>query len=717
MKILGVYNRTIERDEKTGYTKFTVKTEEDIADPRYGTIICQGIIPLYPVNTPLEIDIEKNDTDVSYKIISCIPKSGGEATTLSFLSSEYFNNIGPTLARQIIEKIGEDVFEFVQKENAFSRLMEIPRMPEDAAKMLIKKVKNLVSLQEIVTYITTLGGNYFQAVDIYEMFGEKSLEVIHNNPYILSIANLPFYVCEAIAKKNNINWYEPMRITALVNHVMNQNRQNGNTRIEYNELINKVHNTEKYANMGYHTKDLFIEAEITDKRFVLEEDNGKVYVYYKKDYQIEMIINKEIKRLITSAKFFQNGKATIEDIEKICNITYDKDQRKVFDTTKKGGISIISGGPGTGKTSTLNGLLKKFEIENPSIEIVLCAPTGCAAKRMQVSTGRQAFTIHSLLDIKPFDKDIYMTGEQLTADVVIVDEVSMVDAELMAKLLKSIKNGAKLILQGDKDQLSSVGAGNVLHDLLESNIIKETYILETVHRQKNENKIIENSKRIKKGNSNLINDNSFVIHRFFKEEDMVEAAVKNAKRLYMLNQGNVKLFTPARKRKFACSSVNLNKEMKEYLKPSDKESLSCNGYKFSVGDKVIFTSNNSQKGYWNGEEGYVTDIQIHGLKKYMTIQIIEGEEISICGNDLNNVELGYAITAHKSQGSECDTAIILVPKNPAKLLERSLLYVEVTRAKNKVELYVEDNALELAIKNAGDKKRNTGLVNKLIKVA
>jgi exodeoxyribonuclease V alpha subunit len=444
---------------------------------------------------------------------------------------------------------------------------------------------------------------------------------------------------------------------------------------------------------------------------VLEETDGMVYVYTKSDYENEVNIVNDIKRLASSAKKLKSL-TPIDEAEDYCGVRYSQEQINTFDALETTGLKIITGGPGTGKTTLLNGFLWKYERDNPDSSILLCAPTGRAAMRMRESTGRDAFTVHKALGIRPFEsKSFAPDTKKLDADCVVVDECSMLDEEIFCRLMGAVKNGALVLLLGDKDQLPSIGAGNVLSDLLQSGKI-ETYALTHIFRQNN-SLIIENSRRISRGDVDIKQGSRFLIKRFQTEDDMVNYAANVGKNCKSRGVGDVKFFTPSRNRKFLSGTVNMNGRLQDMMNRSGK-SVTYGCYTYYVGDKVVFNANDYEKGYYNGQEGIVTDIQEHNNMQYITIETDDGH-INLTGTDMEDIELGYIMTAHKSQGSECKNAVVLIPLHPASLLKRQLLYVEVTRAKECVMILSERDALEQAISCKYEYERSTGLKEKLKK--
>ena len=325
---------------------------------------------------------------------------------------------------------------------------------------------------------------------------------------------------------------------------------------------------------------------------------------------------------------------------------------------------------------------------------------------MSECTGRKATTIHKLLNIRPFESKTGAYSKKLTADMIVVDESSMIDTFIMSRLLSSVKSGALLILLGDKDQLPSVSAGNVFEDILSSGLV-ETCYLTSVFRQDSRSLIIENSHKVLNGDSRVKCDKTFKIREFSSEADMIVAA-RNVAAQCIDKEYGFKLYTPSKNRKFASGTIQMNRILQSLYHHGEADHVSYGQYDYMVGDKVLFNRNNYEKGYFNGQEGIIRDIQTHNNTVHVSIETDEGR-ISLAGLELSDIELAYAMTAHKSQGSECDNAIILIPKEPASLLKNRLLYVEITRARHGVLILCEKGALQAAVGRRGQIIRNTGL--------
>ena len=704
MIINGAFIRYTKRNEKTGQTRFGIRTET-------GKVICDGKIQNYPFNIPLEITGEYKDG--MFQVQFSKPCFYNKEDTKRFLLTKLFAEVGQVSAEKISTIPGEELYKNCMDETTWKALSEDVGIPFQTLCNTFKIIKSYIAFDELLKFVIGKGGDYYSVKKLTEHFGEGAADAIHANPYVMLYSGTNFVLCEQMAKEYGMHACDKKRVHAIMEYLLIQNEKNGNTKMAFHEICEKFRKLENDAKCGFVTSFLFLGEELLNDEYVYEIINDDImYVYLRQTYHAEKMIARNAKRLSVSKIVHAADKCfSVEQIEKICGISYSSEQKNTFEAPKTSGIKFIIGGPGTGKTATLNGLLKKITLEHPKATIALCAPTGRAAQIMKDGTGREAETIHKKLDIRPYEADILSNITKLDADYIFVDEFSMVDTMLMARLLSSLKNGATLILIGDADQLPSVGAGNVLADMIKSGFF-EVYRLTEIFRQENGSLIIENSRRIIKGDRRLKTDKNFVIKRFRTEMEMADYAIEAVRSCINKNINDYKLFTPVRNHKYVSGSVQLNRRIHEMCFTED-ESVTYGFYSFAVGDKVLFNTNNYQKGYYNGQEGVISDIQKHTGTTRVSVTTDEGT-IFLNGTELDDLELDYALTAHKSQGGECRNALILVPKRPSSMLQRRLLYVEVTRARKNVMILSEENALDIAISTCYETVRMTGLTEKLI---
>ncbi len=696
--LCGILTKIKRRNYKTGYVEAVLRNGAQI-------FCVSGIMPNYPVKTPLKIDCieETADGKVSYYIKNVRMYSESDSDLIPFLCS--FSpafGIGKKEAQKICSHKEGEFFSYLKNLTDYK-----PYSGKE--KRILAHIKEYLHFEDFYEYVRSIEGNYHTANMIFRVHGRYSEQKCRENPYILLTADYPFEMCDKLSSEYGIPSFDKQRVSSVINYALCLSQGNGNTRISFHELCSIIQREENRAKK-HHTHPLFIAEAVQNGNYHIEYKEDEVFIYLLEDYINENTIAQNVIRLEKTAVSLGNNMLTVEEVESDCKIAYSKEQKDTFSVLDRSGVKVITGGPGTGKTTLLNGLLHKYKEEHPFFEIVLCSPTGCAARRMQESTGMPAYTIHQLLKIRPFDAKNEIKGAKITADCIIVDECSMIDTFIAARLFSSIKNGALVILLGDIDQIESVGSGRVLKDLIESGFI-QVYELKTNYRQGNDNPIIDNAISVSEGNTKLFTTDRFQILRFPSQEAIVEDLKERIPSL-LNNNSDCKIFTPSKKRKFAASTSNINKQVQEILKKDDTDSIFYGSNEYHVKDKVIFTRNNHKLGYYNGEEGIITHIH-RGTDRIYLVVATDDDTIQVDLSNLDDLDLAYAITAHKSQGSECDHAVIIVPKEPKSLLRRQLLYVEITRAKQNVTILSEKNALEEAISKKHEVIRYTGLKEKL----
>lgn len=701
MEILVEFIRFKGRNAKTGDSEILAKYDGK-------NIICKGVCQSYTRHTPIRLT--GNYEKEKFIFDTCSIDLSDKDLAYRYYTTEEFKGIGPAEAGKIIKEIG-DASQYV-KDNPDEALYQ--GLYSHAVIVLLRKIRDIVSFEDIYAFMKSRGCSYHNAHVLYKKYGAGAGNALDQNPYTLLESGTSYAYAEKLAKERGMLEYDEKRVCAIVRYILEKNNESGNTRIEIEKLYKMVQILESRAKCGFTTKPVYVAQEVMSDSYRLEYTKDKVFIYLKQDRLSEESIAKDVRRLKTSAMALTDA-LPIEDVEESVGVKYSKDQKECFGVLKESGIKIITGGPGTGKTTLLNGLLYKYEAENKGKTVALCAPTGRAARRMRESTGKEAKTIYKLLGIRPSDNRRAIHTDKLGADLVVVDEVSMVDADMMALLLASVKNNALVILMGDSEQLPSVGAGNVLSDLIESGAVK-TYRLSSVHRQKEGSVILDNSKKILSGRADLKESSNFKMENYENEEKMlkrIERIVRGSKEKI----DKIEIYTPSKNPKFRTGAVAINRSLQKILSGVDEENSITHGYySFGVGDKVIFNRNSydDAKNFYNGEGGVITSVQKIEGTNIVVVRAEDGAVIELRDEDLDAIDLGYALTAHKSQGGETETAIILVPKKPSSMLLRNLLYVEVTRAKKNVLILSEGDALKKCISSYMEIKRNTGLKDLLV---
>ena len=646
-----------------------------------------------------------------------------------YLSAGVIHGIGPVTAKKIIAKCGEDTLDIM--ENHIERLMEIEGIGEKKFQIIYESYIEQQGLKDIILYFHKHGVTNNQCIKIYKKFGPNAKQIVSNNPYILceEISGIGFKTADRIAMSIGIKNDSDFRIQSGIKYVMNQYCADGNTYMPKKNIIDECE------------KNLLVPRELIEKniydmaatqKIIIENVNGEEGGFLLQYYYCELGVTSKIVTLglqdiptINSDVEFE-----IDVFEREQKIKFAESQKEAIIGAFNNGIEIITGGPGTGKTTIIKAIIHIYE--NNGMKVVLGAPTGRAAKRMTESTGREAKTIHRLLEmgVSEDDESVFEKGESspLDCDVIIIDEASMIDIMLMQSLLKAIKLGTRLIIVGDVDQLPSVGAGNVLRDLIESEYIKVVRLKE-IFRQGNESLIVVNAHRINEGKMPLLNqkDKDFFFINGENQEKIVET-IKDLinRRLPGFNKSwdklrDMQILTPMRKGTLGV--INLNNSLQEMFNPPsrDKKEKNSRDIVFREGDKVMQTKNNySLKwfrvsgigenegiGVFNGDLGFIQSIDEE--KKVMTIIFDDERKVLYDFSFLDELDLAYACTIHKSQGSEFKVVIIPVFMGSPFLMNRNLLYTGITRAKQLVVVVGFQKALMYMINNTNSMERHSAL--------
>jgi exodeoxyribonuclease V alpha subunit len=653
-----------------------------------------------------------------------------------YLSAGIIHGIGPVTAKKIIEQFGEQTLEIM--ENHIERLMEIEGIGEKKFQIIYESYIEQQGLKDIILYFHKHGVTNNQCVKIYKKFGPNAKQIVSDNPYILcdEISGIGFKTADRIAMSIGVESISEFRIQSGIKYVMNQFCATGNT---YMPIINIIEECEK---------NLFISKELIEKNIYDMAAQQKIIVEKINDIEIGFLLQYYYCELGVTSKIITLGLQQIQTInsdvdfevdvfEKEQKIQFAPSQREAILGAFNNGIEIITGGPGTGKTTIIKAIIHIYE--NNGMKVILGAPTGRAAKRMSESTGREAKTIHRLLEmgISEEDESVFEKGESspLDCDVIIIDEASMIDIMLMQNLLKAINLGTRLIIVGDVDQLPSVGPGNVLKDLIESEYIKVVRLKE-IFRQGAESLIVVNAHRINEGEMPLLNqkDKDF----FFINEDNQDKILSTIidlmnRRLPKFNKSwdilkDMQVLTPMRKGMLGVN--NLNIRLQEIFNPSskDKKEKTSRDILFREGDKVMQTKNNytlkwvrvngfgenEGVGVFNGDLGFIENIDEE--RKTLTIIFDDERKIIYDFNFLDELDLAYATTIHKSQGSEFKVVIIPIFMGSPFLMNRNLLYTGITRAKQLVVVVGFQKALMYMINNTNSIERYSALKHRIIDI-
>lgn len=640
-----------------------------------------------------------------------------------YLGSGFIKGIGPVMAKRMVEKFGVETLDII--DTSIARLTEVSGIGQARIEMISKAWVDQKEIREVMIFLQEYGVSTTYATKIYKHYGQDSIKVVKDNPYRLAtdIFGIGFITADRIAEKIGIPKDSILRGEAGILYVLHKLSDEGHVYYPYEQLIEKgkeVLNVER---------DLIVQALAkiaAEKKIFLEDlnldpenfqENNKA-VYLAKFHVCETGIARRLLNLSRIPKHLRpiDMDRAIQWVQKQLSITLAEKQAEAVMGAIKEKIMIITGGPGTGKTTIVNCIIKIYEKIDK--RVMLCAPTGRAAKRLTETTNHTAKTIHRLLEFQPkggsFKKN---EDEPLKTDVLIVDEASMIDTILMHHLLKAVPLSATLILVGDIHQLPSVGAGNVLKDLIESGILKVVELNE-IFRQAKKSLIVVNAHRINNGQMPVTpqtDKNTLIDFYFIKEEapekvlscitDLVKTRIPNRFRFDPISE--VQVLTPMYKG--IIGAINLNAELQQKLNHSPQEVMR-GGRVFKLNDKVMQIRNNYEKEVYNGDIGMISAID---LEKQELVVCFEGRQVIYDFSELEDLVLAYAVTIHKSQGSEYPAVIIPVMTQHYLLLQRNLLYTGVTRAKKLVVLIGTKKALAIAIKNDKVKKRYTRLADRL----
>lgn len=649
---------------------------------------------------------------------------------LNYLSSGVIKGIGKKMAERIIDHFGTDALEIIQY--APQRLTEVSGIGESKAETIAEAFEEQRELREIILFFSQYGITPSYAVRIYKKYKEMTIAYIQENPYRLAdeISGIGFKKADQIARAMGISLNSKYRIHSGIKYMLGTFHGEGHTYAPGDILIDR---TRELLSVEESEVVEGIQELALKQKIQLERQDEEIIVYSMPYFYAETnTCNKLIELSQVELEPLEiDVDYEIESIEKEDGIALATNQKEAIRQSIENGIIVITGGPGTGKTTIINTLIKVFG--KLKKKILLAAPTGRASKRMTEATGKEAKTIHRLLEMGYSDDDdgmLFQRNEEnpLPADIIIIDEVSMVDIMLMNSLLKAISVGTRLIFVGDVDQLPSVGAGNVLRDIIDSKIIKVVRLNE-IFRQAEESMIVVNAHKINKGEYPILNhkDKDFYFMSRSRSEDILNTIIGLVKerlpKHYKFDPiKDIQVLTPMKKGEVG--SINLNKELQNYLNPPDKykREKELREKVFRVGDKVMQIKNNytlkwasldpnteerQGEGVFNGDMGYIQHINPEAQE--LTVFFDDNRSVVYTYTQLDELELAYAITIHKSQGSEFPVVVMPVTWGPPMLLTRNLLYTAITRARSLVVLVGTENYLNLMVNNNKIVERYSGL--------
>lgn len=715
--MIALYEKTIYRNEENGFCILRMVSEEKDGFPKETLEQQQGsddkihfsVKGYYlpeRTSTMLELDgkWEKSKYGMQYTVErfrEILPKT--KAGIVSYLSSGLIQGVGPAIAERIVEKFGLESLEVLEHEP--QKLMEVKGITEKKLECISRCFMESQGIRELMTFLSPYGVSVNKVKKIQDHFGGRSMEIIQDRPFSLcEISGFGFLTVDEIARKINFDPADPLRIEGAIVFILEEATEQGNVFLPEGEMLDQAYVMLNERCEGTPVSEMLIQRvfEAMQKKETLILDQGKVYL--PKLYLYEQRTAKNIAALLCRRRKIKDCTEVLEELQREQEIWLSDAQRNAVKMCIEHPFSIITGGPGTGKTTVLKLILGVYQRMFQGKEVLLAAPTGRAARKMAESTGYPyASTLHSALSLA---SDLYEQDTTvLSADFVIVDEVSMLDMHLAYHLFEALGSGTKVLFVGDVDQLPAVGAGNVLNELIGSGLVPMT-VLDTVFRQKNTSRIALNAYAMKDGDTKLLYGDDF---QFIEEEDSCQAAqtIQEIYRKEIANYGleQVQVLSPFRV-KSEVGVRNLNKILRECVNPLNSKSMEiCYGSNiFRYGDKVMQTKNTETVS--NGDIGFISKIE-KAEDEVITVTFSDRRRKKYLLDELKQLELAYATTIHKAQGSEYECVILPMLSSFYVMLQRSLIYTAITRAKKKVILVGQKKALFMAIHKNSSIKRYT----------
>ena len=734
MEIRGQIEEFIYQNESNSYTIAVFSLE----DGEVITVV--GYLPFISVGDTLKLNgkmVIHQDYGEQFKIDTFEKVMPEDAAALEkYLASGTIKGIGPATARKIIEKFGEETLTVFKFEPL--RLAEIKGISKDKAYEIGEEFNEKWGVWQIVSFLEQFGIGANNSKRVYDALGVDAVEKIQENPYVLVdiVYGINFNNIDKIAMQIGIPMDSDYRVKSGIKYALLVASYNGNTCVQKENLITYVKSIlEVDENI---IEDNIINLDVTSEIHIIEKEDEK-WVFLEPLYKAEKNIAERLAVLrdCENAKFMKNFESEIRKHEEKIDIELSEKQFEAIKQINENNVCIITGGPGTGKTTIIKCAIEIYKTHKK--KVVLCAPTGRAAKRMSETTGEEAKTIHRLLEIGKFEEDklgsIDTDVTPVDADVLVVDEMSMVDVFLMNYLVKAIYLGTKVIFVGDPNQLPSVGPGSILKDLIDSNQFATVH-LDKIFRQAAKSKIIVNAHNVNSGISFIGNkeyeedsENDFFYINESNQDKMLYQVLSLSKER-LKNYGdyeffkNIQVLTPTKKGKMGTKELNQSLQQTLNPKVDEIEEKIYGQVTFREGDRVMQIKNNydiywekgsrndlrtyeSNTGVFNGEIGRIAKIDSN--ERQMEVEFDDGKIAWYAFSELDQLEHAYAITIHKAQGSEFDVVILVVPPSSNMLLTRNLLYTGLTRAKKLLIVIGNKNLIESMINNCDTKKRNTGL--------
>ena len=688
-------------NQENGYTIMSVKPDGEKSSI---TLIANTTNPLPGVTLYVEGEWKKHQI-YGKQFVSTLCNEIMPDTVYGirkYLGSGLIKGVGQVTADKIVNKFGEETPDII--ENHPERLKEIPRLSQKTIDLLVESWNEQKHMFDIMVFLKSFDISTLYAVKIYKLYGNEAISILKENPYrlITDIDGIGFIKADTIALRMGYDMTSAKRQEAGIVYTLSQYAEEGNT------YCTKTFLSPEVANLLSLQPSLIDETidDMIEKEELVNEDN-KIFLpfYYKAEKSIaeklyELIISYKEKEVINDLQ--------INDIENVLGIEYNEEQREAIKTALYNNVMVLTGGPGTGKTTVTKGIITAFRLMNK--QILLAAPTGKAADRMSDATGGEAKTIHRLLGYNPTRGYLYNEDFPLCGDVLILDETSMINVQLMYTLLKAVPIEMKLVLIGDVDQLPCIGAGNILSDLIKSEKIPVVK-LEKIFRQAASSKIITTAHAINHGEIPVLKNEKDSDLFFMTDSDdesiadtISDLVLNRLPHKYNIKPTEIQVLTPMKKG--VLGTKNLNDTLQEVINKNGGNEIKYGDTIFRENDKVMQIKNNYEKGVFNGDSGFIQ--KINKELKIVTV-IFRKQVVDYDFGELDELMLAYAVTVHKSQGSEYPIVVIPLTKAHYMMMKRNLIYTAITRAKSLCVLIGQKQTLYMGINNVDTTKRNTYL--------
>ena len=728
LELTGSVEQVIYRNEKNGYTVLSLLAGD-------GEVTAVGTLPWVNAGETLRLVGEWKthpNFGTQFAAVACERfQPAGEGAILRYLSSGAVKGIGPVMAARLVDAFGDQTLEVL--ENHPERLASVKGISKAKAQQIASELHNLSGIQEVMSYLGAFGISPEEALQIWKVWGDAAVEMIRMDPYVLcrEPVSIDFERVDAIAASLERPHDERGRIRAGISYVLLHNMNNGHTCLPKDRLLPAA---ASYLEIEEELADEILYEMIQDLTLELDLINGREFIFTPKMHQCEIYIAARMLMMLNfPAQSITGVEEAVAAIEAQSGIQYAQQQKQAITEALSKGMLILTGGPGTGKTTTLNGILNILEQNGE--RVYLAAPTGRAAQRMSEVTRREAKTIHRLLEVEwdPQDRPVFTRNEKnmLDCDTLILDELSMVDNALFEGVLRALPLGCRLILVGDTDQLPSVGPGNVLGDLIASGLLPVVQLTE-IFRQSMQSLIVTNAHQIVQGQMPELGrkDGDFF---FLPNQDpvsirdtIVDLCLRRLPASYGYSPGfDIQVLSPGRKGELG--TIALNQSLQSAVNPPEKgikKEITVNGVLLREGDKVMQVKNNYNspwekddgtlgEGVYNGDVGILLEVDRTGSAAVRYDDKVAAYDLESIGD----LELAYAVTVHKSQGSEFEAVVMPMYPGPRQLYYRNLLYTGVTRAKNLLVMVGTPKTVERMVENNRKTKRYTGLCYFLLRAA